>query len=76
MHAEKVLSLNNQVYDTGSSALAKLNDYVDKHAGGTNNQSMSLLDENSRMQNQTQAVQLELKKANNSLAELGEINRQ
>lgn len=65
--------MHNEVYDKGSSTLAKLHDFVDRQATG---ERPGLLDERHRFQQQVDAQQLELKKANKGLEELRDINRQ
>lgn len=66
--------MQNDLYDKGSSTLAKLHDFVDRQASG--GERPGLLDERHRFQQQCDAAHLELKKANKGLEELREINRQ
>lgn len=68
------MALNNEVYDTGSSTLAKLHQYVDNQVSG--NERAGLQDERAQFQRQVKASEYELSKANKGLEELGEINRQ
>ena len=60
------------MYDKGSSTLAKLHDYVDKHASGGDRP--GLLDEATQLQRQAKASEVELNKANTRLEELRELN--
>ena len=73
-NADKVRALQNDLYDKGSSTLAKLHDFVDKQATGADR--TGLLDEQRRFKSQSDAANLELKKAQTRLEELAEINRQ
>lgn len=72
-NADKVRALQNDLYDKGSSTLAKLHDFVDKQATGADR--TGLLDEQRRFKSQNDAANLELKKAQTRLEELAEINR-
>lgn len=73
-HADKVRSLHNEVYDKGSSTLARLHDYVDKHATGADRP--GLLDEADNFKRQVKAGEIEMQKANTRLDELRELNLQ